>query len=305
MTGVAEHEADWVSAHVFYEGDLDLLLTHVVDPLLEEFARSGLAREFFFLRYWDGGKHLRLRVLPAQNARRPEVEELITDRLGEHLARNPSADGGRADEYPRIARALAEMERVTSYAEVLSPNNSIAFAPYRREHGRYGYGGAIQAVERHFAESSRISLRVLTMGATPDQRANACAALIMLTWFIADPDLEPGLGRPASPVLDEVQRSQVLRIARQMRMLAATFGELSTTGTLVDWARSIASLKATLTDRFALHADAPGEPDIAVTTVLDQCAHLICNRLGLSPVAEGALRASAIEAVGALVSERC
>lgn len=306
MTDVAEHESDWVSAHIFYEGDLDLLLTRVVGPLLGAFAESGLAREFFFLRYWDGGRHLRLRVLPAQDIHRPEVEKLINERFGEYLARNPSEDGDRADKYARVAGALAEMERVTSYAEVPFPNNTVAFMPYRREHGRYGHGGAIQAVERHFAESSRISLRVLTMGATTDQRTSACVALIMLTWFIAQPDLvhirawtgAAGPGRAAAPAL-EGQRDQILGIARQMRMLAAAFTEVSTTGTLVDWARSIASLKATLTDQ----GTGPGEPETAVPMVLDLCAHLVCNRFGLSPVAEGTLRASAAEAIGALVSE--
>jgi thiopeptide-type bacteriocin biosynthesis protein len=327
MTSVSEHETEWVSAHIFYEGDLDFLLTRVTDPLLDEFARSGLAREFFFLRYWDGGKHIRLRVLPAQNARRPEVAKLINDRFSEYLARNPSADGDRAGEYTRVARALAEMERVTSYAEVPFPNNSIAFVPYRREHGRYGYGGAIQAVERHFAESSRISLRALAMGATADQRATACFSLIMLTWFIAQSDPErtsagaggrgagksyAGPGRGVPPVLDEPQRGQILHIARQMRMLAATHAEFSTTGTLVDWARSIASLKATLTEQAATGAFdlpstdqgvAPRDLEAVVAMVLDLCAHLICNRFGISPALEGALRRTAAEAVGALVGE--
>jgi thiopeptide-type bacteriocin biosynthesis protein len=328
MTDVAEHESEWVSAHAFYEGELDLLLTRVVGPLMDEFTQSGLAREFFFLRYWDGGIHLRLRVLPAHDSRRVEVEKLIKNRFDDYLTRNPSADSVSVEEYTRAALVLAEMERVSSYAKVPFPNNSLAFMAYRREHDRYGHGAAIQAVERHFAESSRIALRVLTMGAATSQRATACTALIMLTWFIAEsgPEhmsawldsgsdgeshAEPGQGMPT--VLGERQQEQILQIARQMRALAATFAELSTTGTLVEWARSIAFLKATLTDQAAAGAfilptdgqgSAPHGAEAAVSMVLDLCAHLICNRFGIPPMAERVLRKSAAEAVGALVGER-
>lgn len=45
----------WVSAHLFSQGNLDRVLTGLVDPLLDELREQRLANRGFFLRYWDGG----------------------------------------------------------------------------------------------------------------------------------------------------------------------------------------------------------------------------------------------------------
>lgn len=332
MSEPAAGESAWVSAHAFYQDDLDPLVVNVVGPLMAELARDRLAREFFFLRYWDGGNHLRLRVRPEQDTRRGEVERLITDRFGDYLARNPAADSVSPEQYARLARSLAQRENVASYAELPYPNNSLSFIPYRREHDRYGPGAAIGAVERHFAESSRIALRVVTLGASPDQRAAAATALILLTWFVASPDQGhlaawaahrgtdvPDLGGPGRESPEDAggqQRDQVIGLARQMRVLAGGAAGWPAAGTLVDWARSVTTLRDALAARVAagdLTAPSAGwgeprgitaaGPYGGVLTVLDTCAHLICNRLGVSVIAEGAIRRLAAHAVGALVSE--
>ena len=48
----------WISAHIFHAGDLDALITRVAGPLVSDLNPEG----FFFLRYWEGGPHLRLRM---------------------------------------------------------------------------------------------------------------------------------------------------------------------------------------------------------------------------------------------------
>lgn len=295
MAEQAVHESAWVSAHAYYQDDLDRLLTRVVAPLADELAGDGLAHEFFFLRYWDGGPHLRLRVLPADDAVRAKVENLVRDRFGDYLIRYPAADRVSPPEYARLARSLAAWEGVPSYVESPYPNNSVRLIPYRREHDRYGDGAAIQAVEGHFAESSRIALRVVTMGATAEQRATAGTALILLTWFIGD--VGPGrvLTTTGVPEADVERLSgQVTGLARRMRALVAHAGTLSANGTLIDWARSITALRDVLTP-----LDLAG----GVATVLDVCAHLMCNRLGLSVAVEGAVRNLAARALGELAGE--
>jgi len=332
MAERAAHGSAWVSSHIFYQDSLDRLLVHVVAPLVDECAASELAREFFFLRYWDGGHHLRLRLLPVPGVRRADVQRLISERFGGYLARHPSPDRLSQQEYARSARVLARRENVPSCAARPYPNNSVSFIAYRREHDRYGHGAAIQAVERHFAESSRIALRVVTMGASADQRAAAAVALILVTWFIgnSDPgrlmtwmaDRDKDLPDPEraghKPLAACAGRHLVhtIDLARRMRVLAAAVTGLPAEGTLVDWARSIGDLRAALAAQIAAGAfTAPSrsrgieggsavlDPDDGVLPVLDICAHLICNRLGVSPVTEAALRKLAAQSVAALASE--
>lgn len=317
MVDRAAHGSEWVSSHIFYQDNLDHLLVHVVAPLVDECAASGLAREFFFLRYWDGGNHLRLRVLPVPGVRRADVQRLIGERFGGYLARHPSPDRLSQQEYARSARVLARRENVPVWSAHPYPNNSVSFIAYRREHDRYGHGAAIAAVERHFAESSRIALRVVTMGASADQRAAAAAALILVTWFIGNPD--PGRlttwmadrdkDLPDPGILDHKPLGacagrhpvHMIDLARQMRVLAAAATDVPAEGTLADWARSIGDLRAALATQIALGAFAA--PDDGVLPVLDTCAHLICNRLGVSAATEAALRKLAAQSVAALASE--
>jgi hypothetical protein len=331
MTDRATHESAWVSAHAFYQDNLDPLVVEVVAPLMDELAAEGLARESFFLRYWDGGPHVRLRALPVQGEFRPDVEKLIMDRFGEYLAKKPSAESMPPEEYARLAPVLASGEGMSSYFACLQPNNSVSFIPYRREHNRYGYGAAVEAAERHFAESSRIALSILRRGATDGQRLTAAAAMILATWFVANPDPErlrlwiadrrgdvpelSGTERDRSGSTDERQQDLV-GLARQMRALAGSHTRSPAGGTLVDWARSISLLRDVLAAEAASGAFTPParasgrpgrisalDPAAGVPTVLDICSHLVCNRLGVSPDAEVILRRLSAEAVGELSSE--
>jgi hypothetical protein len=263
---------EWVSAHIYHGGDLDRLLTGAVRPLVAEL---GAGTDFFFLRYWDGGPHLRLRIPVAGPARRAEVEALVRDRCAAYLAGNPSPGRLSPAGYARTAAALARGEGLTTYLTELQPDDSVALTPYRPEHDRYGHGPALAAVERHFVESSRIALRVLGAGPTAEQRAGAAAAAILSAWAIAPP------GRPTPSTMEDRRGSAMVRLARQMQGLAA--GRTGGTGTLADWTRTLLTLRAELTEA-------------AAPAVLDLCAHLLCNRLGVPLTVEATLRRRAAAA---------
>jgi len=284
----------WVSAHVFYHEDLDRLLLDVTAPLVTELATDGLATEFFFLRYWDGGPHLRLRVLPTDRA---EVERRIRERFEKYLAFRPAADRTTAEEYAESARWLAGLEHVARPLD-LQPNNSLAFIPYEREHHKYGFGASVEAVERHFAESSRIVLDLLPV----EHHDTAAVAMIMLAWFAGTDDLPvladrirqvPLLPGQPEPVVEH-QGDRLVELARRMRVLAARWPEINGDGTFLRWARSTGTLRQTLATQAMPRS---------VFGVLNGCAHLVCNRLGVLLARENELRHRAAAAIGRLAAE--
>lgn len=318
-------ESDWISAHAFYQEDLGRLVVDVVDPLAAELTGNGLADGWFFLRYWDGGPHLRLRVLPARAEQRATVEELIRTRFAEYFSQTPSADTVRPEEYARVAPMLAGWEGVRNHLEELRPNNSVSFIPYLREHDRYGRDGAVAAVERHFCESSEIAARVLRDPLTPTQRATTAAALVALAWFCREPEparlvtrLDAGGQVPvagSAPQTVPPDGAGLVDLVRRMRMLAARVDTVDSDGTLAAWARSVAKLRDALVDQVACGALAlprtgwqgaggvTRDDQDAVLVVLDVCAHLVCNRLGVSTVAEGAIRRRLTGAIRILGAE--
>jgi hypothetical protein len=322
---------DWVSAHVFYHGDLTDLVVSAVVPLAREMCRSGQAAGWFFLRYWEGGPHVRLRVLPAVSHSRDAVREMIAERVGRYLREHPSAESMRQADYARLAPVWAAGEGMAGYAASLYPNNSVVFLPYRREHDRYGCGGSVEAVERHFVDSSRLAAALLAGAGWSGRRETVAFSLLLLTWLACQPD--PAKLAEAAPVLYQAwarseagvgeadfaerydrQRDRLADLARGVRDVAAGLPRQDACGgVLARWGTSVVRLRDALArevaaGRFIPPARRRGRPAPAasddlhmrVLPVLDVCAHLVCNRLDVSLTEEAYLRYLALRATAAL-----
>ncbi|SCL44848.1 thiopeptide-type bacteriocin biosynthesis domain-containing protein [Micromonospora citrea] len=319
-------ETNWVSAHAFHQGDQDRLLIDAVDPLVTELISAGRADGWFYLRYWDGGPHVRLRVLPAAGTDPGEIRAAIDRSLGAYYRDNPSTPVVTEDAYAQSAAMLAAWEQVEPGFTSLQPNDSVAYVPYRREHHRYGHGAAIEAVERHFVQSSTLAMRLLRQGASPQERSTAAYAMILIAWLTCEPDplrlrerIEsgPGYDDRAAPFELPQPSARRLRtavsVAQRMRALVAARERHTDAGTLAGWARSVATLRDALDEQLgrgtleppASGWEGPGGivtagPDTSVLTIVDICAHLVCNRLSVTLPAEISLRQLAGAAVSAL-----
>ncbi|MYR62274.1 lantibiotic biosynthesis protein, partial [Streptomyces sp. SID625] len=67
-----------MSAHVFTAHPLDLVIHDLVREVSGELRRRGLIDLLFFLRHWQGGPHLRLRVRLTEPAAEPAVRAALT-----------------------------------------------------------------------------------------------------------------------------------------------------------------------------------------------------------------------------------
>ncbi|MGX7761440.1 thiopeptide-type bacteriocin biosynthesis protein [Streptomyces angustmyceticus] len=306
--------AAWVCAHVFYDTDQDALLARCVEPVVTELERRGLIQRYFFLRYWEGGPHVRLRLLPTRARDRAAVAEVAEHRLGAFLAASPAPDVVDRSHFAQVAQGLAGLEGRAGHDDVLRPNNTAEFLPYEREHADYGQGAAIAAVERHFCESSRLALSVVSAGTSVEQRALLAFDLVVGVFALCDevrdrwarhggPPLPFGSGPEAADVEPRyrAQRERLHARARHTWELTARPPGNDQRGY---WLTSVRRLRDELhhleeTGRFA--ADWPGSPlaeplDLAATAhpatslVLLRCAHLVNNRLGLTLWQENQLR---------------
>ncbi|MCX2951557.1 lantibiotic dehydratase C-terminal domain-containing protein [Lentzea sp. NEAU-D7] len=268
--------AEWLSVHVHYRGDLDVLLRDAVAPLVRD---NG-----FFLRYWDGGSHVRVRLRHADRS-------IVAERLHGYLAASPAPETTSPQEYARLAPVLAAREGMTGHLP-LRPNNSIEFVPYQPELGKYG--GNLAAVERHFTESSRLALDVLHRRPSGNQRAVAVLGVLLLAWDAADgsPDAVEELCRgwrggqdlPDSLVEAEFapMRDRLAALAGSVRSLPPRPGDPGSS--LAAWAATFGELSARL-------------PAADRLRVLDNCAHLTANRLGVPMAEEVRLRLLASQAL--------
>ncbi|MEW2069422.1 thiopeptide-type bacteriocin biosynthesis protein [Streptomyces sp. NPDC007346] len=133
----------WLSLHCFLRSapeDTDVFLTEEVAPLLDGLVAEGEATGWFFIRYDEGGHHLRIRVRGASEARAASLPKSLARRA----ERLPVPDSVRG----RGERGQAE------HAEVHAE-------PYVPETARYGGPVALPVAEEVFVRSSRVAVRAV------------------------------------------------------------------------------------------------------------------------------------------------
>jgi thiopeptide-type bacteriocin biosynthesis protein len=161
---------NWLSLHIHYNSDPFWLLTETIDPLIAKLSEQRLLANYFFVRYWEQGPHIRLRLLPAQADAAPTLLQTVGTHVQQFLARRPSIfkfpsmymsdnfkelfieEYGEAALYKKYGpQGLIPFER----------NNSIREVAYEPEFERYGGTVGTAIAEQYFEASSAITLQVL------------------------------------------------------------------------------------------------------------------------------------------------
>jgi hypothetical protein len=280
-----EPEDRWVSAHVFTGHPLDLVVSALVPKAIAELRQRGLADRFFFLRHWQGGPHLRLRVRLTTPAAEPAVRAALDAHAAALFRTLPPSQSMTDSQYQSLVRQLASLEPESEPGS-LAPGDSLAFHAYRPEHGKYGRGAALRAVEDAFATCSELAIAAVLAEWGPARRTAHCFAL--LTGSL---DASASPGRPAPDVLAQYgnRRAALLTVARAARA-AAPAGAADQAGAdpVSRWLAACRSAQrqAALPARLAGHL-----------------THLACNRLGLRLGQEATLRALAQLAVAELTGD--
>ncbi|MFE6306553.1 lantibiotic dehydratase C-terminal domain-containing protein [Nocardiopsis sp. NPDC057823] len=283
----APEPRSWLGVHVFYDGDLDAVAGDLLGDITARLAAEEAAEGLFFLRHWEAGPHVRIRVLPGPR-RTGDARRIVTGAAEAFLARRPAPSLVGQAEYERYAPAFAAAEEAAGYERRRRPNNSLAEIPYRPETGKYGTGAALHAVEDHFVRCSAVVREVISADPQGGRRAATAFALLALAWWTApssgDAPSAPvspprGVPEPAAAPADLYHRRRdalLDTLARTRDLAAAARGRPA--GTLGMWAWSVAAAVDGLRD------------PARARRVLDQCAHLACNRLGLDASRELTLR---------------
>lgn len=301
---------EWVSAHVFHRGDLDRVLVEAVAPLAADLSAAGAVRSWFFLRYWEGGPHLRVRMRPASAAHTDEVRAALLRRCGRYLDDHPGPQPPveALHAYGAAAAGWARAERLDAFDPHVRAGDCVELVTYVPERSVYGVDDALAAAEAHFAESSALALRLVAAGLPADRRRAIALGLLMISLAVCEPRPERATARLqhiARPVIGD-------RPVRQARQLwAGVNGTAPLGGELATWLQSVRTLHQHLVaggidGSFAptdgrsplghLAACAPPESRAVAAAVL-RCTHLMFNRLGVHGGAEAQIAGMAAGAL--------
>ena len=140
---MAKSEKTWLAAYLFYGEPWENFLTGTVQPFVNEILEKKQADQFFFIRYWERGPHIRLRFKGDAGV----LEEKVKPRLDEYF-------DNFFKENPSQRETFEGLEKLPPEHQWL-PNNSIQYIEYEPETERYGGPVAILIAEKQFEISSR------------------------------------------------------------------------------------------------------------------------------------------------------
>ena len=187
--------AKYVSAHIFYNSaDLTPLLLQCVAPLLIDLRQNLAISRAFFIRYWLGGPHIRLRMLPASGVMSADISKTIEPMIRQFFTRSPSSADVDRKTYGPMMRQWFEAEYgrdayLTQYGDSreipIYPNNSLQYIDYEPEYAVYGGAEGVSLAEGHFDCSSSTVLDVLHITQGWSRAAMLSKAMDVVLHFVA------------------------------------------------------------------------------------------------------------------------
>ncbi|MEU4766622.1 thiopeptide-type bacteriocin biosynthesis protein [Actinosynnema sp. NPDC023794] len=244
----------WTSLHVrlsWSVEDVDAFIAGVLAPELDGHRAAGRVADWFYVRYWEAGPHLRVRVRDA-----------TVDLAG------------------RLRSLVAEADhpvRVSSPGWL--PHGDVRETPYEPEVERYGGPEALPVAEDVFCRSTEVAVAVLRSSGV---RFTAAVELVMATTIALRMDrleaaawlrsLATGWRQALEPVAPPGLRSHVA---------ARTLHEARAAHLAARWDR----LESGATGVVAYWMDQVRAADLPRYAWASQL-HMLCNRLGVDPEEE-------------------
>lgn len=144
----------WKAYHIYYHGDLDKLIRESIKPLTVKLLVERGIEKFFFIRYWEGGPHIRFRIKLVENNVTNKINEMIINHINCFLTKYPSKNIDENYVITRQFNQLAYLENIDLKNNQIMPNNTVSEELYVPEFKKYGGELGIKLAEEHFFYSS-------------------------------------------------------------------------------------------------------------------------------------------------------
>jgi thiopeptide-type bacteriocin biosynthesis protein len=155
----------WQAFHIYYSDSLDNMLTTVVEDEVKELISKGAVDSWFFLRYWEGGPHLRFRLKLKSDVSCEKIDQVKNETIrafDRYLDQYPSKTILNAVNHKEALQWLAKLEGVSQQmSSKATENNTISVESYHPELNKYGGINGVQIAESLFQSSSHLVLNSL------------------------------------------------------------------------------------------------------------------------------------------------
>lgn len=279
----------WESLHIYiHDFDKhDHFLQHCVAQLPEE-----LLRKIFFVRYWEGGPHIRLRIRVTPATGLSDISEVIANtesRIQHYLQANHFVSHlNRDDFYALYSRHYATDIHAEWYA-----HHSVEKIAYHAETERYGGEFCMSLCEEHFCWDSTVALKQLHKQKSQRHALAFASCLVFLEQlqhYSVDSWKLSGIEElhPDRPTRDMILRHSQQRYVAIKAPLQAQFEQLNSAVFCPGEVQALRAKLELLFPQLQMYSQAP------LAEVANSLLHMSFNRLGLSPNEEAQLRYLAV-----------
>jgi thiopeptide-type bacteriocin biosynthesis protein len=275
----------WSPWHLHLASDAGSLHDRVVNDVVGPTVGAVGDRPWFFIRYWQAGPHVRVRIGDLDEQSFEFVEESLRKRLevaGKLAAdEHPVTRAGYRGGAERFAAGERGTDRVVH--ELLPPG--VYRARYEPEYDRYGGAGLMPRTERLFQLSSELAVGMLPHLSSPGRRAALALRATMSAAAALGDATEPAAFYAHGLAAWRARARDLGLPGEQVDLLGRQAGAAGAAGSGVDptdhgvfgpWHAAVAALVAEIR---RTGGDHPGR-------IVSSHVHMFHNRLGLGVLEE-------------------
>ncbi len=142
-------ENQYLSFYIYYAEPWESMLVGAIRPLVKKLIDQELITQYFFIRYWERGPHIRLRLKKESGISDEQISTLVQRDISNFILKKPSE--------LFLTPEMKERKLTESWRE----NNQIFSNAYQPEISRYGGVNGLPLAELQFFASSRVVLNEL------------------------------------------------------------------------------------------------------------------------------------------------
>jgi hypothetical protein len=145
----SDNTNSWIGVSLYYNQPWETFLVDAVLPYTHTAMKTGIAEQYYFLRYWERGPHVRVFFKGAPDS----LEHVLKPNLEEYFSYY----------YKEKPSRRVEPNYPSNFDESLKwcPNNSIQHINYQADTRRYGGASCMPIAEKQFNLSSNIVLYLI------------------------------------------------------------------------------------------------------------------------------------------------
>jgi len=262
---------NWISLYIYHNISFEKVLSEFISPFTEYLKDTKEIDRMFFIRYWEGGPHIRFRVLPEFDVDMEGLKNMIVN------------------------------EALEYFSSLDDPNlvSKLHFEEYAPEVSRYGGKESLYLAENHFHDSSSKVLELVEHNLSDWNYTTALSLALKMhlifarevlidqdqiirffefsckRWFPSSVKLDDQgrvTGHEANKAVTFFHNSFEKQRGAILSLLKGIWNTDQLSGWMKEWSidcKKMNELKSVLPDEEAFFS------------VLDSCVHMTNNRLGI------------------------